>query len=151
MGMLAVQRCVVRVVALAAVVVLPLGCGSGYHGECSLIGGHDAVEVDFDHVRIPASAELRLRACVLGRCSTQPFHGLDPASVARDGLFVLVPHLPVDADVKISIRLFADSRLLFDGSTVAHTRKVQPNGPNCEPTVWHAYVVAHGRTKLTAE
>ena len=150
MGMLAVRRRMVRLVAPVTVVIFPIGCGSGYHGECSLIGGQDTVEVDFDHVRIPASAEVRLTACALGRCSTQPFHGPDPDSVARDGLFVLMPHLPVDADVEISVRLRADSRLLFDGSTVAHTRKVQPNGPNCEPTVWHAYVVAHDRTRLTA-
>jgi hypothetical protein len=139
-----------RVLAAVAVGFISPACSSGYHGACSLVGGSDGVEVRFDQVTLPRAAALVLRGCVDGRCHTAIYHGLNPDSVAQHGLFVEVPHMPVDSSAEISIRLTANSHQLFAGSTTAHTQKVQPNGPDCDPTVWHARVIAHDKTQLTS-
>ena len=136
--------------SVVAIGLIASACSSGSHGPCTAIGADDGVEVGFDDVGMPASGELSITACVEGRCGTQAYHATRLIRVAEHGLFVAVPNVPVDSDVTIAVRIAANSRKVFAGSTVAHTRKFQPNGPDCEPTVWHARVVAHGTAQLAA-
>lgn len=145
------RRGVLCVLALIAAGLASTACSSAYDAACTAIGAADGVLVHAGDVAIPKAAELSLTACLEGQCRTQTFRGPHLDRLADDGLFVGVPRVPVDAGVKISVRLAADSRRFFAGSTVAHTHKFQPNGPHCEPTVWRALVVAHDSTRLTSE
>ena len=105
--------------------------------------------VTFHQVSISTSAPLTITACIDGRCGSQTFRGFHKDSLAR-GWFVEVPTVPADADVRVSVKAVANSRVIFNGSTTAHTRKFQPNGPDCDPTVWRVDLAAHGKTRLTS-
>jgi hypothetical protein len=50
----------------------------------------------------------------------------------------------------VSVTVKKANRIVFSGSTNTHTKKFEPNGPGCDPTVWHAPVTAHANGVLTA-
>ena len=49
--------------------------------------------------------------------------------------------------VSVTVTADATGHVVFRRSVVTPVHKVQPNGPNCDPTVYRAYVAAlHGGT-----
>jgi hypothetical protein len=57
--------------------------------------------------------------------------------------------IPSDATVHVSVTAKKAGRTVFSGSTTTRTKKFQPNGPDCDPTVWSANVTAHPNGVLT--
>jgi hypothetical protein len=129
--------------AVAALGLLPTGCSGSK--ACTLVGADSGVVVSFARGVIPTSGPISVTACVDSKCGTQAYSG-----AASGTLSVAVSSVPSDADVNVSIKVAATSRPVFSGSTHAHTRRVQPNGAGCPPTVWSIGVTAHAGGQLSS-
>src|SRR4051812_7582070 len=115
----AMRACFMAALGLVLVACsTPPNCGAG-------VGASDGVVVAFSRgVRISTSIPLSITACMDGRCRAQTYSGF-PTKDLRQGLFVAVM-VPADTEIRASVKAVANSRLVFSGSTGAHTRMYQP-------------------------
>jgi hypothetical protein len=131
------------VVSVALFGVLPSACSSG-GGTCPLASAPTAAVVDLEDIAAPSDSPVSITVCIAGQCGTRTYDR--PAS----GLPVLVPSVPSDSDVLVTVKIISKSRVVFSGRTRAHTYKLQPNGQGCPPTVWQVHVAAHAEHRLTS-
>ena len=123
--------------------LLPSGCSSD-GGTCPLASAPTAAVVDLQEMTAPGDGPVSITACVAAQCGTRTYER--PAS----GLPVLIPSVPSDTEVLVTVKVMNNSRVVFSGRTRAHTYKVQPNGLGCPPTVWQVHVAAHSKDRLTS-
>lgn len=130
-----------RLLCLGALVLSPVACSTRI---CSGVGASNTVIVTFDHVVTPSAEPISVTACVNGQCHSQSSDRVEGSAFG-----VEFPSIPSDATVHVSVRVRKANRTVFTGSTTTHTRKFQPAGPGCPPTVWIARVTAHPNGVLT--
>jgi hypothetical protein len=124
---------------LVAAFALETGRGPWQH-SCTLIGADSGVVVGFEDVsNAHPRQRLRIEACVNDACTTrETTRGKAPTLVTVGGES-LHNETPVEVAVKISDE---SGRLVFDDRATVTPTKKQPNGPDCEPTVWVGRVLA---------
>lgn len=80
--------------------------------------------------------EISVRACLGATCGTGAFRGAE-----EDSAWVDLPAISADpVDVTVTARDSAGSVFVPETTVRVTPRKVQPNGPGCEPTAFQAQV-----------
>ena len=81
--------------------------------------------------------EISVRACVRGRCGTGAFMGAE-----EDSAWVDLPAISSTEPVDVTVTARDTAGAVFVPETTVRVtpRKVQPNGPGCEPTAFQAQV-----------
>lgn len=112
---------------------------------CTLIGGDSGVAITFDDVReAHPSIRFTVEACVNDQCETAKFSQSQTAVIRV--LDESMDATPVDVTLTITGEGVGP---VFNGTTTVTPQKRQPNGPDCEPTVFNASVQAAGNEELT--
>jgi hypothetical protein len=127
-----------HVVATVALVVLTTSCEQPR--ACTEIGAANGVSVSVDGV--DRTLDLAVEACVDQACSTGTLFagGTDAAFVDLSAVDSTAP-----VDITVTVRT-QTGQVLVPATTVRSTpRKVQPNGPGCDPTAYQAAVTVGGR------
>jgi hypothetical protein len=118
---------------------LVLGLLSGCAGphNCTLAGATSGVTFHLDAILKGARSPIQATACVEAKCV--------PVTISPgNGTLVVVndPSLTSVRPVAATLTVFAADRQIFNGSTSVQLHKLQPNGPDCDPTVYVASVTA---------
>jgi hypothetical protein len=116
----------------AVLTALALGACSG--ASCTAIGCDSKVRVDLSGLaeQNPRSP-LSVRLCIEGACTDQI---LTPGA---DTYAVVTGDLPAGAtsgeqrQLRLSVRVTADRRVVADASTTATVKRFAPNGDACDP------------------
>lgn len=119
--------------ALALVAVLT-GCSAFTPTGCRLVGAESGVTVT---VAGAPPQPFTVEVCVADRCSSSPSlqSTTDPVFVQNAGLVSSRPTVIV-----VTVRA-SDNTIVIPAQRATVTpQKLQPNGPDCEPTVWVAEV-----------
>jgi hypothetical protein len=109
------------------------------------MGFDSNVDVVFERgvIVIATAGPTVVRACIEQDCGEIP---ATPAGGPR--VAVIIPSMPSDADVHVSVKVTHNSQVIFSASTAAHTRKWEPAGPGCG-TAWRVLLTAHADGRLT--
>ena len=106
------------------------GCSDG--GYCTDIGCSNAVSVSLVHRFDPVAGAAYVRVCAEGQCERV---GLD----RRTGGASLSVQEPSERDVELDVTVVGrNGQTLARDTQTATLEKVQPNGPDCEPTCYEA-------------
>lgn len=108
---------------------------------CSSAGAGSAIFLKVAAGALPEAGTATRRVCA-GSVCTYRLPRLPFPSIA-----VGMTSLTSSATV-VSVEVRQGSHLIFIARTIAHTRKYQPNGPGCGPTVWHAKVTLQPGNRL---
>ena len=80
---------------------------------------------------------LTVEVCVAGRCTFEPSvtSTAEPIYISNPGVTSGAP-----TEVTVTVRRQGLEALVAATKTTVLPTKIQPNGPDCEPTVWRAAV-----------
>ena len=122
-----------HVVAVVGLVLLTTACEQPR--ACTEIGATNGVSVSVDGA--DRTQDLVVEACVDKACSTGTLFASDTGGAFVD-LAAVASTDPVDVTVTVSTQ---SGQVLVPATTVRSTpRRVQPNGPGCDPTAYQAAV-----------
>jgi hypothetical protein len=122
-----------HVVAIVGLVLLTTACEQPR--ACTEIGASNGVSVSVDGA--DRTQDLVVEACVDKACSTGTLFASDTGGAFVD-LTAVDSTVPVDVTVTVRTQ---SGRVLVPATTVRSTpRRVQPNGPGCDPTAYQAAV-----------
>lgn len=124
-----------------------LACGcSPASVNCTDVGGVPGIQVGFDSVVTKHAGEhLRARACVGDHCEGAEVRGREPQRSMIIGRTALHDTNPVQVTLTITD---ARGQVVFAGEATVTPRRVDPNGPHCEPHVLMGAVTAEGKHRL---
>ena len=152
--------------AVIPAMLLTVGVILAAEGLCTKIGAYSGVKFDFTQVLADAARPVHVRACVPSSCAyitvkkrssdgsipiRGPGFGRDWDAFSSGVVEVNDPSLAwLPVTVSLTVRDQAGVPI-FDSSARVQPHMYQPNGPNCEPTVYGAKVVATRTGRLVPQ
>lgn len=133
--MMGPRRGLLGLAGIASAAIALAGCGSLAPVSCTAVGAEPGVQVTFagNGWKVPVSVEV----CVAGQCAVEPSVAstTEPLFVMNRGLVSGSP-----TPVRVTVRRQGSEALVAAQTTRVAPTTYQPNGPDCEPTVWRASV-----------
>ncbi|MFI6938697.1 hypothetical protein ACIBI4_05460 [Streptomyces sp. NPDC050418] len=133
-----------RLLALPVLLATACGTGAGSGGEvCTKVGGYSGVGVQWDPADFMDEVRkgpLHVRICAQETCREYDVEKLDPDP--RPSFFIELKKDIGAVSVPVRVTVSAQGRELYDERATVKLRKSQPNGENCEPTLYQGRVTA---------
>jgi hypothetical protein len=130
---------------MAIALVMLAGCAS--ESVCPAVGAPSTVTVDVTEVLAQRDVPMRVTVCVRSTCHSGPRR-----TGVRDG-FVEVDDATIDDEEPVEVRVILETRsgeVVYRETTTVPLRRMQPNGPGCDPIKYAVALKATDRGLVPA-